>query len=50
MFEQVYYNSIELILSSLEQISNEWKDIPMIARTHGQPASPTKLGKEIKFL
>ena len=48
MFEQVYYNSIELILSSLEQISNEWKDIPMIARTHGQPASPTKLGKEIK--
>ena len=48
MFDQVYYNSIELILSSLEQISNEWKDIPMIARTHGQPASPTKLGKEIK--
>ena len=48
MFEEVYYNSIELILSSLEQISNEWKDISMIARTHGQPASPTKLGKEIK--
>ena len=48
MLEQVYYNSIELILSSFEQISNEWKDIPMIARTHGQPASPTKLGKEIK--
>ena len=48
MLEQVYYNSIELILSTLEQISNEWKDIPMIARTHGQPASPTKLGKEIK--
>ena len=48
MLEQVYYNSIGLILSSLEQISNEWKDISMIARTHGQPASPTKLGKEIK--
>ena len=48
MLEQVYYNSIELILSTLEQISNEWKDIPMIARTHGHPASPTKLGKEIK--
>ena len=48
MFDKVYYNSIELILSSLEEISNEWKDIPMIARTHGQPASPTKLGKEIK--
>ena len=48
MFDEIYYNSIELILSSLEEISNEWKDIPMIARTHGQPASPTKLGKEIK--
>ena len=48
MFDEVYYNSIELLLSSLEEISNEWKDIPMIARTHGQPASPTKLGKEIK--
>ena len=48
MFDEVYYNSIGLILSSLEEISNEWKDIPMIARTHGQPASPTKLGKEIK--
>ena len=48
MLDEVYYNSIELILSSLEEISNEWKDIPMIARTHGQPASPTKLGKEIK--
>ncbi len=48
MFDEVYYNSIELILTSLEEISNEWKDIPMIARTHGQPASPTKLGKEIK--
>ena len=48
MFDEVYYNSIELILFSLEEISNEWKDIPMIARTHGQPASPTKLGKEIK--
>ena len=34
MFDEVYYNSIELILSSLEEISNEWKDIPMIARTH----------------
>ena len=48
MFNEVYYNSIELILSSLEEISNKWKDIPMIAKTHGQPASPTKLGKEIK--
>ncbi|MDF2188756.1 adenylosuccinate lyase [Paraflavitalea sp. CAU 1676] len=32
----------------LELLSDEWKDIPMLARTHGQPASPTRLGKEIR--
>ncbi len=48
MFEQVYLNSLETLLKSLEKISSEWKDISMIARTHGQAASPTKLGKEIK--
>ncbi|ODT35481.1 MAG: adenylosuccinate lyase [Niabella sp. SCN 42-15] len=31
---------------SLHQLANDWKDVPMLARTHGQPASPTKLGKE----
>ena len=48
MFEQVYFNSLDTLLKSLERISDEWKDISMIARTHGQVASPTKLGKEIK--
>ena len=48
MFEQVYFNSLDTLLKSLERISDEWKDISMIARTHGQAASPTKLGKEIK--
>nr|WP_299338824.1 adenylosuccinate lyase [Allomuricauda sp.] len=32
----------------LKELANEWKDIPMLARTHGQPASPTRLGKEIE--
>lgn len=31
---------------SLHQLANDWKEVPMLARTHGQPASPTKLGKE----
>ena len=39
---------MDTLLKSLERISDEWKDISMIARTHGQAASPTKLGKEIK--
>jgi len=38
---------VELI-NKLNSLSEEWKDIPMLARTHGQPASPTRLGKEIK--
>ena len=35
------------VLAVLRRLSDEWKDIPMLARTHGQPASPTRLGKEI---
>ncbi len=38
---------LEELISKLTALSNEWKDIPMLARTHGQPASPTRLGKEI---
>ena len=48
MFDKVYFNSLKKLLKSLEKISIEWKDISMIARTHGQAATPTKLGKEIK--
>jgi adenylosuccinate lyase len=36
------------VVSLLEEKASEWKDIPMLAKTHGQPASPTKLGKEIQ--
>jgi adenylosuccinate lyase len=38
---------IEQLSLRLHQIAHDWKNIPMLARTHGQPASPTKLGKEI---
>jgi adenylosuccinate lyase len=42
-----YYPLIESLIHKLEEYQVEWKDIPMLARTHGQPASPTRLGKEI---
>lgn len=45
--EQVYYPLIEELLQQLLQYAEEWKDVPMLAKTHGQPASPTRLGKEI---
>jgi adenylosuccinate lyase len=35
------------VVNKLSEYANEWKDVPMLARTHGQPASPTRLGKEI---
>ena len=44
----VYVQEYFTVLNKLEALSNEWKDIPMLARTHGQPASPTRLGKEIE--
>ncbi|MBV1887864.1 MAG: adenylosuccinate lyase [Urechidicola sp.] len=43
----VYFPMLEELKSKLESLSDDWKDIPMLARTHGQPASPTRLGKEI---
>lgn len=43
----VYLPLLEKIISDLKHFANEWKDVSMLARTHGQPASPTKLGKEI---
>ena len=45
--EQVYYPGLEEVINLLEQDANEWMNIPMLAKTHGQPASPTRLGKEI---
>ena len=46
-FEKVYMPSLITLTSKLKDLSLEWKDVPMLARTHGQPASPTRLGKEI---
>ena len=46
-FEKVYLPSLIAVIAKLKELSVEWKDIPMLARTHGQPASPTRLGKEI---
>lgn len=43
----VYVPEYFIVLERLKELSKEWKDIPMLARTHGQPASPTRLGKEI---
>lgn len=45
--EKVYIPAVDRIVEILIQFSTEWKDIPMLARTHGQPASPTRLGKEV---
>ena len=45
--KEEYFPYINEVLSNLNKLSNESKNIPMLARTHGQPASPTKLGKEI---
>lgn len=46
--EQVYYPSLTQILERLKRYSDEWKDVALLARTHGQPASPTRLGKEVE--
>lgn len=43
-----YIPSIQQLILSLRDKANEWANIPMLARTHGQPASPTRLGKEIR--
>jgi len=44
----VYYPVIDELIAKLEELAEEWKDVPMLAKTHGQPASPTPLGKEIR--
>lgn len=46
--ENVYYPAIQSLIDKLEEYAQRWKDVPMLARTHGQPASPTRLGKEIE--
>lgn len=44
---EVYYPLLDSLLEKLNVMVDEWKEIPMLARTHGQPASPTRLGKEL---
>jgi adenylosuccinate lyase len=46
--EQVYYPLLERMIDQLIQMSLDWAHVPLLARTHGQPASPTLLGKEIR--
>jgi len=46
-FENVYLPGLVSVIAKLKELAMEWKDIPLLARTHGQPASPTRLGKEI---
>ena len=46
--KDVYYPQVEELIAQLQQYADEWKDVPMLAKTHGQPASPTRLGKEIE--
>ena len=45
--ECVFFPQVEELIAQLRTSSDEWKDVPMLARTHGQPASPTRLGKEV---
>lgn len=46
--ENVYLPLLEELVAQLDEYATEWAEIPMLAKTHGQPASPTKLGKEVK--
>jgi len=45
---EVFCPQVEELIDQLQQYAEEWKDVPMLAKTHGQPASPTRLGKEIE--
>jgi adenylosuccinate lyase len=45
---EVYLPALCAVLDKLTALAQDWKDVPMLARTHGQPASPTRLGKEIQ--
>ena len=47
-FDDVYLPLINTVTSKIQDLAEEWKDVPMLAKTHGQPASPTRLGKEMQ--
>ena len=46
--EKVYVPLLQEVIDAVNQRAEEWKEIPMLAKTHGQPASPTRLGKEVR--
>ena len=46
--DNVYIPALQQLIDKLDEYAGCWADVPMLARTHGQPASPTRLGKEIK--
>jgi adenylosuccinate lyase len=43
---EAYYPALKGLIDHLKELADQWKDVPLLAHTHGQPASPTKLGKE----
>ncbi len=45
--EEVFVPQVEELIAQLLEYADQWKDVPMLAKTHGQPASPTRLGKEV---
>ena len=45
--EEVYVPAVEELIAQLREYAEQWADVPMLAKTHGQPASPTRLGKEV---
>ena len=46
--EEEYISLVEGLIARLEELAEDWREVPMLARTHGQPASPTRLGKELR--
>lgn len=46
--QEIYHPLVTKLIDKLEELAEGWDEIPMLARTHGQPASPTRLGKEIR--
>lgn len=46
--EEVFYPQVKELIAQLKEYAEEWKNVPMLAKTHGQPASPTRLGKEVE--
>lgn len=44
---EVYFPGLQEVIDMLKKYAEDWADVPMLAKTHGQPASPTRLGKEV---